>query len=484
MSKATYLIMGAAMFFGSFFMSNGGQPPVKKAMFAGAFYEADPVRLGQALDSYLVPGPAAAPGGRIMAIIVPHAGYVYSGPTAGKAYALLKGKDYRTVVVIGPSHRVGFPGCSIWPEGAFETPLGRVEVDGELAKALIKASGFPFLEKAFAEEHSVEVQLPFIQKVLPGAKIVPIVMGYQEEKTIDRLGAALAKACRDRKDILVVASTDMSHYLPKAEAAKVDAETIELIQALNIATITSRIEAGENFMCGAGPVAAALRYASKVGKPQVDILARDDSSAAGGPVVGYMAAAVFDSASAAATAEEPSFTLSDNDKQVLLRTARRAISAYLETGRVIDEDSGLPALKTPLGAFVTLKKNGELRGCIGYSEPVEPLGRAVIDVAIYAAVRDPRFEPVTAGELQKLKIEISVLTPLHKIAPAKVVVGRHGLLIRKGGRSGLLLPQVPVEQGWDRETFLEEVCIKAGLPTDAWKTGAELQAFEAIVFGE
>lgn len=473
------------MIFGSIFASGTDGKPVKRAAFAGTFYEADPGRLGREVESYIGKAGEAGETGRVAAIIAPHAGYVYSGPTAGLAYAAVRGRSYDTVVIIGPSHRVGFSGCSIWPEGVFETPLGTVEVDAELAKAITKASDFSFIEKAFAEEHSVEVQIPFVQKALPSARIVPIVMGFQEERTITRLAAALAKTCGEKR-VLIVASTDLSHYLPKAEAERVDAGTLKLVKDLDASAIIRRMESGDNFMCGAGPVAVALLYAKKIGKAEARILGRTDSSAAGGPVVGYLAAALI-VAGTPPTAEKdgPAFSLNAEEKKVLLKTARAAIAAYLETGRVIEDESGNSKFKTDLGAFVTLKKNGGLRGCIGYSEPVAPLGLTVIHTAIYAATRDPRFPPVGKEELKSLDIEISVLTPLLPVKdPNKIVVGRHGLLIRKSGRSGLLLPQVPGEFGWDRTEFLEQVCRKAGLPADAWRTGAELFSFEAIVFGE
>ncbi len=491
MKKKLILIAGTAMIFGLCFASSNDNKPVKKAVFAGSFYDSDPERLGRMVETFIGRPASGVPAGRVAALIAPHAGYEYSGPTAGLAYGLVRGKDYDTVVVIGPSHRHGFYGCSIWPEGVFETPLGRVEVDSELARAIMKASGFHFLEQSFAEEHSVEVQLPFIQKALPSARIVPIVMGLQEERTVKGLAAALAKTCRGKK-VLVVASTDMSHYMPKTEAERVDAATIKLVEAMDTAAIIRKSEAGDNFLCGAGPAAAALAYARKIGRAECRVLERTDSSTAGGPVVGYMAAAVVitgagDSASAGTgdEEEEKPFRLTGDQKKTLLRLARRSIETYLETGKVIRDDSGDPVLLTYLGAFVTLKKHGDLRGCIGFSEPVAPLGQTVIQTAIYAATQDPRFTAVGKDELKSLDIEISVLTPLVRVAdPRKIEVGRHGLLIRKSGRSGLLLPQVPGEFGWDRDRFLEQVCYKAGLPADAWRTGAELYSFEAIVFGE
>jgi AmmeMemoRadiSam system protein B/AmmeMemoRadiSam system protein A len=457
---------------------------IKPAAFAGQFYERDPARLAAQVDWYVAnAGETTRPPGKILAIIVPHAGYTYSGPTAAHAYALVKGGTYETVVIIGPSHRVGFEGCSIYPEGGFETPLGVAQIDAPLARAISRASGFSFIPEAFAEEHSVEVQIPFVQRVLPKARIVPIVMGYQKKETVLALAAGLEKACAG-KNVLVIASTDMSHYLPPEEGAALDADTISLVRSFKTETLLRKIEAGENIMCGGGPVVAALLYARKTGPAEVDVLKHSNSGDAGAPadsVVGYMAAAVI--SEAYPPADDTS--LNPDERTQLLALARSAVSEYLGRGILVSPPSGYPKFLTPRGVFVTLKKHGDLRGCIGFIEPIAPLGQAVVRAAVYAATEDPRFPPVTAGEVKDLHFEISVLTPLKEISnPGLVQVGRHGILISRDGRQGVLLPQVPVENGWDRETFLDEGCLKAGLPPDAWKKGARIFVFEAIVFHE
>ncbi len=176
--------------------------------------------------------------------------------------------------------------------------------------------------------------------------------------------------------------------------------------------------------------------------------------------------------------------LDAEDRKALLSVARDTLEKYVR-------DRELPGIAAPGGklaapgaAFVTLTKNGQLRGCIGFTDPVAPLYKVVQECAVAAATEDPRFQPVSAGELPSLRVEISVLTPLAPIRPGEVEVGRHGLMVSKGGRRGLLLPQVPLEQGWDRETFLCQTCVKAGLQPDAWRHGATLQGFTAEVFGE
>jgi AmmeMemoRadiSam system protein B/AmmeMemoRadiSam system protein A len=459
----------------------GAAQNVRPAAFAGIFYPAGAAELAAWIDGAMAAASPDAPAGRVIGLIAPHAGYVYSGRTAAAAYALVRGGPYETVVIIAPSHRVAFEGVSVWPDGGFETPLGLARVDAALAKDIARAARSTFRREAFAEEHALEVQVPFVQRALPAAAIVPVVMGLPTRDTVRTLAAALAKTCLG-KNVLVVASTDLSHFLPKARAEATDAATAELIKSMRTDTIIRQAEAGENIMCGGGGVAALLLLAEKAGRPKVEILARADSSSFGGPVVGYLAAAVLSQAPAGGG---PGFTLSTEAKADLLRLARSALTEYCAKRTVIDDQTGRPELARPRGAFVTLTKRGALRGCIGFIEPVAPLGRTIIQAAIYAATEDPRFPPVAASELQDLRIEISVLTPLSEIdGPREVRVGTHGLVVERDGRRGLLLPQVAVENGWDRETFLDEASLKAGLPRDAWKRGAKLFVFEAIVFHE
>jgi AmmeMemoRadiSam system protein B/AmmeMemoRadiSam system protein A len=458
---------------------------------------------------------------------------------AGRAYRLVQGRDIATVVILGPSHHVGFEGASIYPEGGFETPLGVAEVDAPAAKALIRTSGFAFIPEAHADEHSIEVQVPFIQKVLPKAKIVPVVLGVPSEKTVRALAAALDKVFKGAK-VLVVASTDMSHFLTRPEANALDKSTLDLVKSQEVPALLRKLERNENILCGGAAVVTALLYAQKQGNAEVRVLAYADSSEAGGPadsVVGYFAAAVtaggfdptpaatdpdggpgikgraFDSslsgdlkpcaskaevhpratpgaqaaASGPAAEAEPqsAFALTEDDKKELLSLARRSVELYISQGKLIDYATENPNLKAPRGAFVTLTEDGTLRGCIGFTEPRFPLYETVMQAALYAATEDPRFRAVNRPELKRLEYEISVLTPLSKVEnPALIEVGRHGLVLAKDGKRGLLLPQVATENRWSREEFLRQTCLKAGLPADAWRQGAEIYSFEAIVFRE
>lgn len=452
---------------------------LRKAVWAGHFYEADPIRLSRLLDVYLAESEVHSVPGQVVGLIAPHAGYVYSGRVAASGYSLMKGQPVESVVIIGPSHHYGFEGCSIYLQGGFETPLGLVEVDSSLAKELSRQSGFGYIMEAHAREHSIEVQVPFIQKVFPGARIVPVVMGYQTERTVQRLAGALTKTLSGKK-VLVVASTDLSHFLSRVEANEIDRKTIDLLRQMDLKTLTRKMERQENIMCGSGPVLALLQYAKKLGTARVEVLAYSDSAAVGGPadrVVGYLSAAVC-------LEKPPDLTsLSQEEKKELLSLARKAIETYLESQEIISYQPAHPSLEKPAGAFVTLKEKGQLRGCIGFAEPLFPLWQTVVQAAVLAATEDPRFPPLRKSELKELEIEISVLGPLQPVNDvAEIKVGRHGLIIKQGNRSGLLLPQVASELGWDRRTFLRELCRKAGLPDNAWRDLKSLSKFEATVF--
>lgn len=459
-------------------LAAGGQ--VRKASWAGQFYDSDAARLSARIDEFLKSGNRPATGGTPIVLIAPHAGYPYSGRVAGKAYATVAGADFETVIIIAPSHHVAFNGCSVDESSGFETPLGTAVIDQDLVKVLKKEPGFDYVPDAHASEHAVEVQIPFIQKALPGAKIVPVIMGSQDRRTIQDLAESLTRVAKSKK-ILVVASTDMSHFLTKKEANVLDASTIALVKTLSTDVLIRKVERHENIMCGGGPVVSALLYAKKADPVQVDILQYADSSEAGTPessVVGYFAAAIL-----SRTGGEASFSLTREEKNELVRIARQAIQLGVESKTLMEYQPNNSNFRVPKGVFVTITKKGELRGCIGFIEPIFPLCQAVIQAAYYAALQDTRFDPIAGSELKDLEVEVSVLSPLTRITdPSLVKVGKHGLVIEQGGRKGLLLPQVPAQFGWTHDEFLDEACVKAGLPPSAWKKGAAVYTFEALVF--
>ncbi len=453
---------------------------IREPVWAGQFYPASAEQLSAMLEGWLNKNGEPVPGEKPAVLIAPHAGYIYSGQVAAASYRQVKDKKYQTVVVIAPSHHYGFKGGSIYMRGGYCSPLGVLTVDAELAKKLSKWTGYRYIPEAHAKEHAVEVHVPFIQKSLPTAKICPIVLGVPDRREIINLADALKKAAGE-KDILIVASTDMSHFLSKEKARERDKETINIIRSWEISRLIRKLENRENIMCGGAGVAAALTYAQRRKNCRVEILQHDDSASGGGPesrVVGYMSAAVW-----CGSGEKPEFTKSDQKE--LFNIARTALTSYIRDHQLIIPSCKNPKLLLPQGAFVTLHKNGRLRGCIGFIEGSRPLYTNVAEAAVLAAVKDARFQPVRPQELNELTLEISVLTPPVKINNHKrIQVGRHGLIIAKAGKRGLLLPQVAADNKWSRETFLAQTCLKAGLSHGDWKNGADMYIFEACVFHE
>ncbi|MFC2160294.1 AmmeMemoRadiSam system protein B [Acidobacteriota bacterium] len=452
----------------------------RAAVYAGQFYDQRPHVLLEQIETFLKQAKKkGSETGDLLALLVPHAGYSCSGAIAAAAYKQIEGRNYKTVIIVGTSHRRGISGGSIYPEGGYETPLGIVQIDKILAQKIAQDSGFGYDPTAHKAEHSIEVQVPFIQVVLPQAKIVPILMGPPTQDAVLALANSFTRRI-DRKNMLVVISTDLSHYYPKKKANAIDAQTMALLKNFDIETLMKKLLKGENIMCGGGGVASSLLYTKDSGPVSMDILHYADSSmTCGSPseVVGYMAAALY---SEIAQKEK---SLRKEEEEELLSLARTSIKNHLKKKRGIAYSPESSGLLLQRGAFVTLTKDGELRGCIGFTSPVAPLYQTIIQAAISAATRDPRFDPVSSAELRKIRIEISILSPLQKINnPMLIEVGKHGLFIQKGRNSGLLLPQVPVENNWNRLEFLEQACLKAGLPKDSWKSGADLFLFTAVIF--
>jgi hypothetical protein len=459
-------------------------------------YPANPAELAKMVDEFLAKVPPIKLDGPLVAIVSPHAGYPYSGQVAAYSYSLLKGKKFERIVVIAPSHFEAFPFASIYDGDAYTTPLGAVPVDKDFGKRLaglsplIQISGHGHGEVQGHGEHALEDELPFLQRVLGEFKLVPIVMGDQSYEVCRALGVALAKAIRDSSTFIVV-SSDLSHYHPYDEAVGIDHQTLKAIEDWDYLSLSRNFETRVWEACGGGPIIAAMIAAERLGARRAIILKYANSGDVTGDksrVVGYGAVALIKENPKARTENKgPSLSLNQKEKDALLRIARKSVETAVKEHKLYEcSPEGLEHLAEARGAFVTLKERGELRGCIGYMSPVKPLCMTVRDVAAYAALEDRRFAPVSVAELGLLQYEISVLSPMRRVMDIQEIkVGKHGLLIKKGETEGVLLPQVPVEQGWDRKTFLEEVCLKAGLPRQAWQDeDADLFLFSALVFSE
>lgn len=474
---------------------------VREAVVAGAFYPGDPSVLAADIDRYLDEAELPPLEGEIVAIISPHAGYMYSGAVAAHAYAPLRGRAFDSVIVVAPSHRFGFRGASVFGGDGYATPLGTVPVDRDLAQAIAdEGKGLVYDPRAHAAEHSLEVQVPFLQRTLGDFSIVPIIMGDQGEPTIRLLAVQIAEAVRSaRGRVVLVASTDLSHFHAYDRAVSLDSVVLDRVNAFDPEGLIESLSRGECEACGGGPMAAVMMAARELGAGRSTVVRYANSGDVTGDrsqVVGYMAAVLTrpereggeptSSEGGEGSSLRPYEGLSDDEKVSLLALARGAVEAAVGGGGPPESTLVSDALDTECGAFVTLHKAGRLRGCIGYIRARKPLRQTVVEMAVGAALHDPRFPAVSAAEVPDLDIEISVLSPLEEVTDVSTIeVGVHGLVIQDAAHSGLLLPQVATEQGWDRDTFLEHTCLKAGLPPDSWKRdGVVILKFTAEVFGE
>jgi MEMO1 family protein len=471
---------------------------IRPSAVAGSWYPDDPDELAALVDGMLA---SVRPvDGEPIGLIVPHAGYAYSGPVAAPGFKQLEGVEYDVAVIIAADHQEPLSApISVWAEGGFETPLGVVPVDVELAQALVEADPLITFDPAAHEgEHPIEIELPFLRQVCPGCRIVPVLMGADDEETVQTLTDALLAALPGRRAV-VIASSDLSHYPTYDDAHRVDGATLAAIEAFDPVRVRETIDevmaAGVSNLvtcaCGEGPILVTMRVARGLGAETATVLlyanSGDSPRSGGGPngtlpqgdqgrVVGYGAVMFW-------RYEPPDLT--EAQQEELLSLARATIETHLEGGATPDYEADDPLLTRRAGAFVTLKESGQLRGCIGHTWADQPLYQVVQETAMSAATGDPRFPPLTLEELDDITIEISILSPFRRVTDVEQIqVGVHGLMIFAGGGRGLLLPQVPVENGWDRETFLEELCRKANLPAGCWREGATLYAFTAVVFGE
>ena len=471
-----------------------GSEKVRQAGVAGAFYPADAKELSAMIDGFLARATVPQRKGQIIALVAPHAGYPFSGAVAGHSYAMLKGRPTHRIVVIAPSHFEAFSFTSVYNGDAYSTPLGKIPVDKEFVRKLvslspqIKLSSHGHLPTDEGSEHALEVQLPFLQRTLGDFQLVPIIMGDQSYPASRALGVTLAEMVRGT-DTLIVASSDLSHYHPYNEAVSLDGKTLNAIGEWDYLTLSDNFENRTWEACGGAPIVAAMIAAERLGATQADVIKyanSGDVTGDRGRVVGYSAVALIKQEQGH-EAQAPKFSLTSSEKRQLLEIAKKSVESAVSNSKPYELPANLPpSLMQDRGAFVTLKEDGELRGCIGHTVAMQPLAETVRDVAAFAALRDPRFRPVVASELPRLTYEISVLSPLRRVSDTdQIKIGEHGLMIVKGNTRGLLLPQVAPEQHWDRNTLLDETAMKAGLPAKSWQDkDADLFMFTAVVFGE
>lgn len=465
---------------------------VRPPAVAGSFYPGEKEELDQVLSSLINQSEKITTEGNLRILIVPHAGIQFSGPTAAAGFKQIEGKDYNKIIILGASHRSFFDHAAVFEKGTWETPLRKTLIDEILAASLIDKSKKIIADEAsHRDEHSLEIELIFLQKVLKDFKIVPILVSQTSDQFISDLAQKIAQNF-DEQTLLVV-STDLSHY-PAYEIAKdVDSQTIEAILSGSEEKFSETIVKAENAnypgldtaACGAGAIKVALKVAEILQIKNFQKIKYENSGDISGDksrVVGYAAIGAWNEKLPSAENQ-----LDKSAQKEALKIARKTLEEYLTSRQIPSFSPQNPALQQPLGAFVTLRKHGELRGCIGEFEPQKPLYQVVQEMAIAAATNDPRFSPVRSEELKDIKIEISAMTPKKKISRwQEIQLGKHGVVIQKGNRAGTFLPQVATETGWSLEEFLSQLCSqKAGLSADCYKDpSVNLFTFEAQIFEE
>ena len=477
--------------------------PVKSVLrssLAGRWYSDNTQVLNEQITEFFKKA-EVKPKENIIALILPHAGYAYSGQTAAFGLKTIT-KEYKRIVVIGPSHRVHMENVLSVPRVThYETPLGQIPLDVEFINELLEYPLFQNVPNAHKSEHSVQIELPLLQHSQKDFKLVPIVAGRCSLGTVNK-AAKILKSLVD-SETLVIASSDFVHFGPNygfipfkenipEKIKELDMRAYEHIDNLDSNGFLKYKQKTGATICGYIPIAILL---SMLEKPtEAHLLKYATSGELTGDFtnsVSYLSVVFCGSwpDNPSTTIQISKTDLSEKDKKQLLTLARESMTFALKNQRMPQESdlsvTITEAMKQPRAAFVTLKKHGHLRGCIGDIFPRQPLYKSVISNAINACFNDKRFPPVTMADYNDIVVEVSALTPPKPvISSADIKIGIDGIILRKNGRSALYLPQVAPEQGWDLETTLTHLSTKAGLLPDAWKKDAQFLVFQAIVFGE
>lgn len=536
-----FRILVLLIFVNFFFMSksfgetNYSLEGKRQPRFAGSWYEANADQLNAQLNDYLKNADAELAlhpieqtfadnqpcTQNIIAAVVPHAAYYYSGQTAAFAYDKLKGLKFDRVFLLGPSHYVAFRGGALPIDTVFATPLGDLQVDQEVVNELSHFPYFKQMPDVHAQEHSLELQLPMIRKVFGEVKIVPITIGnLTDESDIRLMGRMLRRYIR--KGDLVIVSSDFTHYGPRYDfqpfkdnipqnIRRLDEDAFKCLAQPDLNAFMDFHEKTHDTICGFYPCSVLLSILPSGTRASLlsyhtsrELMDDPDNNS-----VSYMAI-VFSCPDSSEgwgvpdAGNETSEKLTPEDGKKLLEIARMALSAHITPrGQQADfsqilTDEQLTLFSRHRGAFVTLfkqnaaeslatdrKDNKSLRGCIGYIWPVKSLIEAVSDNAISAAMRDHRFEPVTSDELKELHIEVSVLTPPRSVKSWQdIKLGEDGIVMHKHGMQAVFLPSVATEFGWDLPETLTQLSIKAGCGPDGWKKDTVFDVFQVQSFEE
>ncbi len=510
------------------FWSNYPVDNTRHTQYAGSWYTNNPQQLRQEIERYLglaktepdkessvrLDASSEPISGNVLAIISPHAGYMYSGQTAAFAYKSAKNHSIRRVFVLGPSHHVGFKGAALPQASSFATPIGDIEVDYEVINELRTYPLFSTQPDVHKIEHSLELQLPYIRYCFPDATIVPIVIGHLSGEAEARLIGEVLKGFVGKGDLVVV-SSDFTHYGPRYDympfrgqdnidkkVEKMDGEAFKLLSKLDLKGFLDFLTNTGDTICGMFPcqVLLAMLPKSAHGSLLKYATSKESSAEDKDNSVSYLSivfsGAEWPEAPGAVPAAKELINLNEDERKTLLALARNTMETYVKEKRCPSpEELGLQITDTMrecFGVFVTLNKLGadpsatdhkDLRGCIGSIYPTHPLYKAVQENAIAACSRDPRFPPVAVSELDKLEVDINVLTPPRRIESYKdIVIGRDGVILTKWNHQSVFLPQVPVEWKWSLDEMLTQLSLKAGLRPDDWREGAKFDTFQSQEF--
>ncbi len=502
---------------------------IRQPTAAGTFYPDNATELRNKINTLLSSSNVQMINDQMVNIlIVPHAGYEYSGSVAAAGFKQIEKADYDRVILLGASHQSYFEGVAVDENTSWKTPLGSVDIDLVTAQKIVDADeNFNFNSQAHAQEHSLEVELPFLQIVLDDFKIVPVLIGQPPKRNevpsgqppswLEQLSSAIYKNLTPNTLILI--STDLSHYPSYDIANSVDERTINAILAGDPEKFENKVndQLAQNYpnldtvACGEKAIKTGMIIAEELAEENLQGSGAADSLEVGAwklikyansgdavgeksRVVGYGALAYSSKHVTSNTIQEKQ-ELNQVQKKKLIEVARQTLETYINEGKKPNFNVTDPALgesnsplREKLGVFVTLRKDGQLRGCMGEFSPTTPLWQTVIDRTVVAATKDPRFPPVKSVELDDIAIEISVLSKPESVNDwQEIELGKHGVIVKKGNRAGTYLPQVGVEHDWKNlEEFLSHLCAnKAGLPVDCYKDpDTELQIYTADVFGE
>ncbi|MBT4595227.1 AmmeMemoRadiSam system protein B [bacterium] len=499
---------------------------IKKSECAGKWYTNSPAKLKESIQKHLQQATSLFPpdeGCNTRALIVPHAAHKFSGLCATTGYTWLK-SDIKKIILLGLNHSKSFDGVALPDFATYKTPIGKIDLDVDAISSLSQNSLFRSMPDMLNREHSIEIQLPLIQSLTKDVRIIPLIVGNLDTQKIERAAHEIGDLIDEHT--AVIASSDLTHHGKNYDfqpfqsgvaekVRKLDAEAIETISSMSRETFEDFLKNKESSICGTSPIRLLLeiiqqghlgklepRLACYYQSPQIVELGNADLEpkhlidlvqlGIDDSLVSYASIAFKTAPKKKIETKFPDF--SSYEKQCLIRTARETIEApYLhpfKTSTTALYHSQCPSLRGKNGVFVTLKKNDELRGCTGTLQSPNPLHTTISHMALSAAIRDNRFEPVKQNELDDITIEISVLSTPEKIKSYKSIkLGTHGILLEKdlgdGKRAGaVFLPKVPINNGWSIEETLTELSKKAKLAPDAWKKGCKFKVFETINFAE